>query len=150
MAGKATYFSNALLELVLNNAATMLGLGDAAGPLGSVANGFGYLGLHTGDPGIGGSQTTSEVSYGSYSRVPIARDPGSKKWAVASQQAANTVVVSWPTASSGSVVASWLSYGTDSTGAGNVIYRGVLNQPITITPGFPPQAQVGDLVIAEI
>jgi hypothetical protein len=66
---KGTQFSNDFLKLVLNGTA-IANIADNAGssPLTNL-----YLALHTADPGVGGSQTTSEASYTGYARVAVPR-----------------------------------------------------------------------------
>jgi hypothetical protein len=55
-------FETALLTLYFNNT-DHANIGDAAGLQNSATAGSFYVSLHTGDPGEGGDQTTSEATY---------------------------------------------------------------------------------------
>src|ERR1043165_4577047 len=69
-------FENDLAKLIFQ-ATAIANIADnaASGPLTDL-----HVSLHTADPGEGGSQTTSEISYTGYSRVAVART--SSGWAV--------------------------------------------------------------------
>ena len=60
--GMTTAAANAFLLLLLNNTA-WANVGDASGLQPAGTAGSLYLSLHTADPGEGGSQSTSEISY---------------------------------------------------------------------------------------
>lgn len=60
--GMTTAAANGFLLLLLNNT-DWANIGDASGLQNSAADGNFYLSLHTGSPGEGGSQTTSEIAY---------------------------------------------------------------------------------------
>ena len=66
---KTTAFSADLLKLIFNGTA-IANIADnaASAPLANLV-----LSLHTADPGVGASQTTSEVAYTGYARVSVPR-----------------------------------------------------------------------------
>ena len=65
---KGNTFENDVLLITFN--AT---LAAHLGVLSTTGNANLYVALHTGDPGEGGSQTTSECAFGSYARQSVAR-----------------------------------------------------------------------------
>lgn len=140
----SNYLENGLLEHILNND-DIAGIGDATGLRGSSAAGSLYLSLHTADPGEGGSQTTNEVNYTDYARVALARD--GTKWTVTGAQAVNAATVTWPTAAGGSSLATHWAIGTDSAGAGNLLFKGAMTAPLSVSNGIAPTAAAGALVI---
>jgi hypothetical protein len=73
MAALTTQSANDLLNYLLRNIAPSWG---GAGTL--------YLSLHTGTIGAGGDQTTNEVAYTGYSRVPVTRSSSGAFTAAAS------------------------------------------------------------------
>lgn len=82
------------------------------------------LSIHSQDPGEAGSQTTSEVSYGGYSRTAINRNSGN--WTVSGANVSNAGNILLPECNSGSATGRFIGIGTASSGAGNLLYRGLL------------------------
>ena len=143
---KSNGFENAWLRHVFHNEA-LAGIGDAAGLQPSATAGSLFLGLHTGDPGEAGVQTTHECTYTSYNRVAVPRN--ASNWTVSGNAVANTSLVSWPTPTAGSESASHFSVGISGSGASMILYRGSLTWPYSITTGASPQASAGELDIVE-
>src|SRR6516162_2090 len=94
--GKATTFDNDLLKLIFNGT-PIPNLADnaATSPLTNL-----YASLHTADPGVGGTQTTSEAAYTSYARVAISRT--SSGFTVSTNTCTLTASVTFPTPTGGS------------------------------------------------
>ena len=103
-----------------------------------------YLALHTSDPGEAGNQTTNEVAYTSYARIPIARSSGG--FTVSGNQATNTALVQFPLCTGSSATATHFSIGTASTSTGQIIMKGPLDSSLPISTGIQPQFPAGDLV----
>lgn len=139
---KGNTFENDLLLLIFNNTDAAL-IGDATGLRGSSTAGSLYVALHTGDPGEGGSQTTSEAAYGSYARVAVARSGAG--WTVTGNAVTNAALVQFPQCTSGSETETYFSIGTASSGAGKVLYRGALSASLAVSSGIQPQFGAGDL-----
>jgi hypothetical protein len=116
---KGSTYANDLLKHIFQNAAIPL-VGDASGLLPSATAGSLYVSLHTADPGVGGSQTTSEANYTGYARVAVARTSGG--WTVSGNQASNTAAITFGLCTAGSNTIGWFAVGTDSSGAGKVLY----------------------------
>lgn len=106
-----------------------------------------YVGLHTGDPGEGGSQNTSECAYGSYARVAVIRT--SAGWTCSGSSATNTAAIEFPECTSGSETITHVSVGTATSGAGQIIYSGALNASRSVSSGIQPRFAASGLTITE-
>lgn len=96
-----------------------------------------YVGLHTGSPGDGGNQTTSESTYTSYARVAV--DRTSTAWSVVNNGVSPIATVSFPQATGGSETVSHFSVGLDASGAGTLLYHGTVTPNITVSNGVTPE-----------
>jgi hypothetical protein len=133
-------FETALLNLLFKNQA-LANVGDASGLQPSGAAGSLYVSLHTGDPGEGGDQTTSEATYGSYARVAVVRSGSG--WIVSGNQVTNAADITFPACTSGSSSCTYMGIGTDSSGAGVLILRGALTPTLPIATGITPRIVAG-------
>lgn len=106
-----------------------------------------YIALHTANPGAGGSQTTSECAYGSYARVSVVRSGSG--WTVSGTSSSNAALIQFPTCTSGSETATYVSIGTATSGAGQLVYVGALNTSLPIATTIQPQFAIGALVASE-
>lgn len=106
-----------------------------------------FIALHTADPGEAGNQSTSEASYTGYARVSVARTSGG--WTVAGGSAQNAALIQFPQCTGGSSNVTHVSIGTQSTGAGQILYSGPLNAALNITNLIQPQFAAGALVVTE-
>lgn len=131
---KGDTFENDLLKLIFN-ATAIANIADnaASSPFTNL-----YVALHTADPGEAGSQTTSEVSYGSYARVAVARTSGG--WTVTAASVSPVADIVFPTGSSGSPAsATFWSIGTAVSGAGKILYSGALSPAAAYGNGVTPR-----------
>ena len=148
MGVKTTECANSLLNHVLNDLA-WANVGDAAGlPVGTA--GSLYASLHTADPGVGGTQTTSEAAYGGYTRIAIARD--NTWWTVATASATNAKAIVFPQSSTGPETETWIGIGTALTTAGHLLYRAQITSPATglvINANETPTVNIGAATISE-
>lgn len=135
-------FENGILLLVFNNT-DFAGIGDVGGLQNSVAAGSLYVSLHTADPGEAGSQTTSEAGYTSYARVAVARSGAG--WTVATNTVTNAATVNFPAATGGSSTVTHFGIGTDSSGAGTLLFSGALTASLAVTSGVTPSFPAGDI-----
>ena len=133
---KSNAFENALLLLAFNNT-NIANVGDATGLRGSTTAGSLYLSLHTADPGEAGSQTTSEAAYTSYARVAVARSGAG--FTVTGNSVSPAATVSFPAGTGGTGTATHFGIGTDSSGAGTLLYSGTLTPNIVMGNGITPQ-----------
>ncbi len=142
--------SNALETDLLNHIFVNLAIalvGDGPGLLPSAAPGDLYVSLHTADPGEAGDQTSNEAAYTSYARVSVVRSVAG--WTVAADQVTNAALVTWPTATGGSESETFFGVGTDSSGAGKLLYSGALTAALAVSNGIEPEAAIGALVVTE-
>lgn len=140
----SNYLEDQILDLILNND-DVANVGDATGLRGSSTDGNLYVALHTADPGEGGSQTTSEATYGSYQRIAVARTGAA--WTITGGVASNAADIEFDECTSGSNSITYVSIGTASSGAGNLLFIGQLNNPITVSTGVTPKFIAGNLDI---
>ena len=144
---KSNIFENQLLLLVFNNIAMTL-VGDAAGLLPSASAGSLWVGLHTADPGEAGDQSTNEAAYTGYSRVAVVRSAAG--WTVVGNTVNPTVDINFGQYTGGPVTPlTHVSVGTSPTGAGKLLYRGLLNIAITPGPGAVPQVTTATTISEE-
>jgi hypothetical protein len=106
-----------------------------------------YISLHTADPGEAGSQTTSEATYTSYARVTVARSGSG--WTVSGNQASNAALIQFPQCTGGSSVVTHVAIGTAASGAGQVLYKGVLSSSLSVSNLVQPQFAISALTITE-
>ena len=106
-----------------------------------------YIALHTADPGEGGSQTTSEATYGSYARQTVARS--SAGWDLSGNQIQNDDLIQFPQCTSGSNTITHVSIGTASSGAGQILYSGALDASLSVSSGIQPQFAANTLTVTE-
>lgn len=135
-----------LLDHILNNANVAL-IGDATGLRGSSTAGSLYLALHTADPGEAGDQTTSEIAYTSYARVAQAR---ATAWTISSPGGVGTATLAantdFPAGTGGSGTATHFSVGTDSSGAGKILFKGAITPNIVCGNGVTPRLTTGTTI----
>lgn len=138
---KSNAFETDFLELIFN-ATTMAELAedDSTAPATTLT-----VALHTGDPGEGGDQTTSEATYTSYARVAVARTSGG--WTVAGNQVSNAAAIDFPEATGGSNTVTHFSVGTGTGDA--MLYSGALTASLAVSSGITPSFGIGALVITE-
>lgn len=143
---KSNTFENDLLLLIFNNTDITL-IGDAAGIQNSAAAGSLYVSLHTSDPADTGDQTTNETAYTNYARVAVARS--GVGWTVTANAVANAALVQFPQCGITGATLTHFGVGTDSSGAGKLLYSGALSASLAVSSGIQPQFAAGDLDITE-
>ena len=143
---KSNTYENDLLLLIFNNTA-IAKVGDASGVQPSATAGSLYVSLHTGDPGEGGDQTTSEAAYTSYARVAVARSGAG--WTVTANAVENAAAITFPAATGGSETETYFGVGTDTSGVGKLLYSGALTAGLAVSSGITPEFAAGELDITE-
>jgi len=106
-----------------------------------------YVGLYTADPGTGNNQTTNETSYTNYTRIAVLRT--SAGWTVATNTAVNAALIQFPQCGATGATLTYVAIGTNSTGAGNVLYSGALNSSLAVASGIQPQFSASALTVTE-
>lgn len=143
MTAMSDALENQLALLIFNNDAITL-IGDAAGILGSSADGSLYLSLHTASPGEAGDQTTNETTYTSYARVAVARTTGG--WTVSGAVATLAANVDFPACTGGTATITHIGIGTSSSGAGKLLFFGALSPNVSVSTGVTPRVTTGTTV----
>jgi hypothetical protein len=135
---KSDFLENAILNLIFR-AVAIANIADnaATSPLTNL-----FWALHTADPTDAGNQSSSEATYTSYARVPVARTTGGMTAATvgSTSPAAN---VDFPTATGPtlpSVVAiTFASIGIAVSGATSYLYSGAVVPTINVSTGVIPR-----------
>lgn len=140
---KADTWEYGLLDLLFDNTAFTL-VGDAAGLLPSATPGSLYVSLHTADPGEAGDQTTSEITYTSYARVAVARN--GTAWVRTTNSVSPNAAITFPAGTGGSGTATYFGVGTDSSGAGKLLYSGTVTPNIVCGDGITPELSVATAI----
>lgn len=143
---KSTTFSNDLVALIFT-ASGISGIADNAtgGAFTSL-----YLSLHTADPGVGGSQLTSETSYTNYTRVAVSRSTSAASgWTVTAGVATNNALIQFPQCGVSGASLTHVAVGTASGGAGKVLYAGALNATLAVANLIQPQFSAAALTVTE-
>jgi hypothetical protein len=140
---KGNTFELDMLKLIFN-ATAIANIADnaAASPLTSL-----YLALHTADPGEAGDQTTSEATYTSYARLGVLRSGAG--WTASANPVVNAALAQFPQCTGGTNTITYVSIGTDVSGAGKILYSGALNSSLSVSNLIQPQFSAGALTIAE-
>ena len=140
---KSTTTCNRLLALIFNATAwAQIADNTATTPLANL-----FVSLHTADPGIGNAQTTNEIAYTGYVRIPIARTAGG--WTVATNTAVNTALAQFAQCGATGGTATHVAVGTAVSSAGNVLYVGALSAALAIALNIQPQFSAGGLQVTE-
>ena len=108
-----------------------------------------YISLHTSDPTAGGTQTSNETAYTNYVRQAVVQTGSG--WIVSGTSASNAALITFPACgvTAGSPI-TYVAIGQSNTGgAGQILYSGVLNQSLVIATGVAPQFAIGALVVTE-
>lgn len=132
--GIATATQNNILKLIFNATNwSLVADNTATTPLTNLS-----VALHTADPGIGGSQSTSEVTYTSYARVSVARTTGG--WSASTVGSTSPVAaITFPAGTGGAGTASFFSVGPTGGGATAIFWSGTVTPNIVTGNGITPQ-----------
>lgn len=135
---KSNYLENALLALIYNATAITSIARDAASPITNIK-----MALHSADPGEGGSQTTSALSYTGYAQKDVPRSGSG--FTVSGNQVVNAAEIAFAICTAGSGTASYWSFG-DGT---NIFHSGAFTTPLVIGVGVIPTVAAGAISITE-
>lgn len=106
-----------------------------------------YIALHTADPGVAGSQTTSEATYTSYARVTVTA--ATAFTAAAAASTSNAALIQFPQCTGGTNTITHVSIGTAASGAGQIIYSGALSASLAVANLIQPQFAASALTATE-
>jgi hypothetical protein len=141
---KSTATCNSILALIFNTTTwTSMAINATASPYTNL-----YLSLHTASPGVGGSQLTNETAYTNYARIAVVRTTSG--WAVpASGATSNAALAQFAQCGVTGATITHVAIGTDSSGAGNVLYAGALNSSLAVANLIQPQFAIAALTVTE-
>lgn len=130
--GKSTSSGTDVLKLIFN-ATSWANLADntATSPAANLT-----IALHTSSPGVGGTQSTNEISYTGYARINVVRT--SSGWTVASASCSPVANIDFGqmTAGAGGTV----THFSIGTGTSNyMIYFGTVTPNISVVNGVVPR-----------
>jgi hypothetical protein len=136
MAAMTTQSANDVLNYILRNIAPSWA---GAGTL--------YLSLHTGTIGASGNQTTNEIAYTGYARIPVSRNAAGAFVAAVGGASENAGLLQFgnPTAGAFPITVTHVAIGENPSGAGTVIEFTALNTPLIINQNVQPQFASGTL-----
>lgn len=142
---KSTYFRNAILDLIFQgDAIADLAENDTTSPLTNL-----WVALHTADPGLGGTQASSEASYGGYARQSVSRSAGG--FIVTGNTAKLNAQLNFPAVSDATVqTIRFFSIGVASAGSTPILYSGAVTPNIPVSSGFTAPALKADTVVTEL
>lgn len=106
-----------------------------------------YIALHTADPGVAGTQLTSEATYTSYARVAVTA--ATAFTAAAAASTTNAALIQFPQCTGGTNTITHVSIGTASSGAGQIIYSGALSASLAVANLIQPQFAASALTATE-
>lgn len=138
----AASFANELLLGIFN--AADIGGSDADGlfDAGVLANI--YLSLHTASPNAG-DQATSEANYTGYARIAVPRD--NTNWTVTANAVTNALAQAFAVCTAGTNTITHVGIGTDSSGAGLLLYSSALSASIAVSLGKIPSIAIGAISV---
>lgn len=103
-----------------------------------------WVALYEADPGEAGTAVTNETTYDAYARVEITK---ATAWQGAGNSRSNAVPIRWPRCTGGTnKTITHFGVVTSASGAGALIARGALPEPILVSNRSRPEAEIGDLV----
>src|SRR5205807_2196218 len=115
---------------------------DGAGLQPSGAAGNFYAGLYTASPGVGGNQSTNEISYTGYGRIAIPRNGSVLDGTVNPVALLADLVFGAMTAGAGGTV-THVAIGTASAGAGHLVEIFTATPNIAVANGVTPRVLAG-------
>lgn len=143
---KSNAAETALLALLFNNT-DFASIGDAGGLQNSATAGSFYVSLHTADPGEAGDQTTNEATFTNYARVAVARSGAG--WTVSGNSATNAAQITFPQCGASGNTITHVGIGTDTSGAGVLLYSGALNSSLAVALNITPLFAASGLTVTE-
>lgn len=141
----STAFANDMLKLYLTGEPIpFLADNAAATPLEVL-----WVAFHTADPGAGGNQATSELSYGEYARQPANRLPSF--WTITGNIAKPNAAIEFPEMLTGAGgIITHISLGVAQSGVSKILARGPFTPNLTILAGTTPRAKAGTEISFEV
>lgn len=104
-----------------------------------------WISLHTADPGEAGNQSTSETTYGGYSRQEVTRN--SSGFTVSGNEVSNASAIQpgLCTSLGSAQTLTHFGIGLSETGTGTLLFTGALTASIPMQENFAPYFPAGTL-----
>lgn len=137
---KSNVFEGDLLKLIFN-ATAIAGLAEnhSSSPVTDL-----YISLHSADPGEAGDQASNEATFGGYARVAVARTTSG--WAVTGGSVSPVTPITFPACTSGTQTITHMGIGTSLSGAGKLLYSGIISPSIAVTTGVIPELSTSTVI----
>lgn len=104
-----------------------------------------WIALYTSDPGEAGTAVTNETAYTNYARVIVAI----ADWTDGGSTFTNTTLLQFLACGVTGATITHVAVVTTASGAGQILYSGALNAPLTVSSLIQPQFAIGALSVSE-
>ena len=104
-----------------------------------------WIALYTSDPGEVGTAITNETSYTNYARVIVAI----ADWTDGGSTFTNATLLQFLACGVTGATITHVAVVTTASGAGQILYSGALNAPLTVSSLIQPQFAIGALSVSE-
>jgi hypothetical protein len=129
--------SNTTEDAILNLVFLAVAWANYADDASSVPQTNIHIGLHTGDPGDGGTMNTTETGYTGYARQNVARSAAG--WTLTSGSISPDAIIGFPVGSAAPDTVSHFSSGKTGGGAAAILWSGTVTPNIGTGDGVTPQ-----------
>ena len=150
MGSKSNAFETSLLTLLFNNT-DIANIGDAAGILGSTADGSLYVRLYTSAVAVDESTIGTECAYTGYvaKGVAVARTAGG--WTISGNNASNAAAVTFGPCTAGSETIRYFAIWVDNVNTTDAyrLFWGQLTADLAVSAGITPEFAIGDIDVNE-
>ena len=104
-----------------------------------------WIALYTSDPGEAGTAVTNETTYTNYARVIVAI----ADWTDGGSTFTNATLLQFLACGVTGATITHVAVVTTASGAGQILYSGALNAPLTVSSLIQPQFAIGALSVSE-
>ena len=104
-----------------------------------------WIALYTSDPGEAGTAVTNETTYTNYARVIVAI----ADWTDGGSTFTNATLLQFLACGVTGATITHVAVVTTARGAGQILYSGALNAPLTVSSLIQPQFAIGALSVSE-
>mgnify|MGYP005613991647 FL=1 len=104
-----------------------------------------WIALYTSDPGEAGTAVTNETVYTNYARVIVAI----ADWTDGGSTFTNATLLQFLACGVTGATITHVAVVTTASGAGQILYSGALNAPLTVSSLIQPQFAIGALSVSE-
>lgn len=102
--------------------------------------------LHTADPGEAGTMTTSEATYGGYTRVAVDRNTSSG-WTITNNSVSPSTNITFAACTSGTNTITHASIGVSTSGSVKILFSGTVTPNISVSAGVTPRLTTASTIV---